>query len=246
MIYYFSGTGNSKWVAEQLAAELNDQAQDIALFLKNAKKIHVRAEETLGIVFPVYAWGPPRIVKRFLEFLHVEPGVFCYAVCTCGDDAGGAVAYLQKRLPIVSGYSLQMPNNYIALYDVDNEQTARRKLDTAKARIPEIARNIRQRKPVFEVHTGSMPAFKTAIAYPIFHMFAMNPKPYYAEDTCTACGLCEKICPTGNIKIVGRKPNWGKDCEQCMGCINRCPVRAIQYGRYTQRKGRYYFAQMKD
>lgn len=29
MILYFSGTGNSKWIASQLAKKLNDQSYDI-------------------------------------------------------------------------------------------------------------------------------------------------------------------------------------------------------------------------
>ncbi len=246
MIYYFSGTGNSKWAAKLLAKELNEEVLDIAAFFKNPGHIQIRAQETLGIVFPVYAWGPPQIVKRFLTYLTIEPGAFCYAVCTCGDDAGGAVAYLKKRLRLNSGYSLQMPNNYIVLYDVDDEQTQRRKLDTAKARIPQIAANIREKKPVFEVHTGRLPALKTALAYPLFSAFAMTPKPFHAEETCTSCGLCAHICPTGNIAIVDGKPVWGNACEQCTGCIHRCPARAIQYGRYTKNKGRYYFVEREE
>lgn len=242
MIYYFSGTGNSKWVANRLAKELDEEMQDIAAFFKSPGPIRIRAGESLGIIFPVYAWGPPMIVKRFLPYLTVEDA-FCYAVCTCGDDAGGAIEYLKKRLPIISGYSVQMPNNYIVLYDVDDEQTQRRKLIAAKARIPQIAENIRQKKPVFEVCRGRFPGLKTAVVHPLFRVFAMRSKPFYAEETCTACGLCARVCPTGNIAIVNGRPSWSDACEQCMGCINRCPARAIQYGGYTKKKGRYYIAE---
>lgn len=246
MIYYFSGTGNSKWAARLLARELDDEARDIAAFLKNPSRIQIRANEVLGIVFPVYAWGPPGIVKRFLPYLRIESGAFCYAVCTCGDDAGCAIEHLKKRVPILSGYSLQMPNNYIVSYDVDDAQTKQRKLDAAKVRIPQIAADIRQRKPIFDVVKGSFPHLKTAVVHPIFHAFAMNPKPYYAEDTCKACGLCVRTCPTDNIALVNGKPSWGSACEQCMGCINRCPVRAIQYGGYTKNKGRYYLSETQE
>ncbi len=243
MIYYFSGTGNSKLAAKLLAKELDEEARDIAEFFKNPGPVQIRASESLGIIFPVYAWGLPGIVERFLPYLDIASNAFCYAVCTCGDDAGGAVEYLKKRLPIVSGYSLQMPNNYIVLYDVDDEQTQRRKLIAAKARIPQIAANIRQKKPVFEVHRGRFPSLKTAIVHPVFRTFAMRSKPFYAEGTCTACGLCARICPTGNIAIMDGKPVWGDACEQCMSCINRCPVRAIQYGGHTKNKGRYYLVE---
>ncbi|HWR22258.1 MAG TPA: EFR1 family ferrodoxin [Feifaniaceae bacterium] len=240
MICYFSGTGNSEWAAKLLAKEMGEETRDIAAFLKNPEPLRVRANELFGLVFPVYAWGPPRIVERFLKYLQVEPGAFCYAVCTCGDDAGNAIEYLKKHVPIISGYSLQMPNNYIVLYDVDDEQTRRRKLIAAKARIPRIAADIRQKKPVFEVCRGRFPGLKTAAVHPVFLAFATRSKPFHAEEGCTACGLCARACPTGNIAIVGGKPVWGNACEQCMGCINRCPARAIQYGGYTKNKGRYY------
>ncbi len=243
MIYYFSGTGNSKWVAKLLAEELGEEALDIAAFLKNPQPIRIRANGALGIVFPVYAWGAPGIVRRFLSCLCIEPGAFCYAVCTCGDETGCAIRHIKKCVPLSSAYSLQMPNNYIILYDVDDEQTMRCKLDTARARIPEIAADIRQKKPVYAIHRGSLPRLKTALVYPMFNAFAMNAKPFYAENSCTSCGLCALICPTDTISMIEGKPSWGNACEQCMGCINRCPVRAIQYGGYTKNKIRYYFAE---
>ena len=240
MIYYFSGTGNSRWAATALAKELEDTACDIATCLRNGETVQPDAHGTFGIVFPVYAWGPPNIVKRFLKRIHISDDAFCYAVCTCGDDAGNTIGYLRRLMRIDSGYSLQMPNNYIVLYDVDDRETERRKLAQAQVRIPAIAQEIRERKRVLAVQTGRLPALKTALVHPVFHLLAMNPKPFYAEDHCTACGLCVRVCPTGNIALKAEKPVWGQDCEQCMACINRCPVRAIQYGRYTKKKGRYY------
>lgn len=245
MIYYFSGTGNSRWAAMALATELNDIACDIAACLRNWEEIRLNAGDALGIVFPVYAWGPPNIVKRFLKQLHIPSDVFCYAVCTCGDEAGNAIGYLQRLMRIDSGYSLQMPNNYIVLYDVDDQETERRKLAEAKKRIPSIAQEIRERKPVFAVRAGRLSALKTALFYPTFYLFARNPKPFYAEGRCTACGLCVRSCPTGNIALESGKPVWGPDCEHCMACINRCPVRAIQYGGYTKNKGRYFLKEME-
>ena len=36
------------------------------------------------------------------------------------------------------------------------------------------------------------------------------------------------------------RPVWTKNkCLKCCGCINRCPVSAIQYGKRTASRGRY-------
>ena len=50
---------------------------------------------------------------------------------------------------------------------------------------------------------------------------------FRTDETCDSCGLCEKICPTNSIQIVGNEPKWAKTCEQCMRCVNYCPKQAI-------------------
>lgn len=76
---------------------------------------------------------------------------------------------------------------------------------------------------------------------PLFNLGARRTKPFYAGNDCNGCGICKEICVTANIKIVDGKPKWSSHCTQCLGCINRCPQKAIQFGNKTERKGRYYF-----
>lgn len=65
-------------------------------------------------------------------------------------------------------------------------------------------------------------------------------KPFFADAKCTSCGICEKICPAQNIKLVSGKPVWQHRCEQCFACIQWCPDEAIQYGKGTAKKKRYH------
>ena len=57
---------------------------------------------------------------------------------------------------------------------------------------------------------------------------------------CTGCGKCVERCPLNNIKLSNKKPVWGKNCTHCMACIAGCPNEAIEYGKKTQGKPRYY------
>jgi NAD-dependent dihydropyrimidine dehydrogenase PreA subunit len=41
-------------------------------------------------------------------------------------------------------------------------------------------------------------------------------------------------------------PVWGKECTQCLACIHRCPVQAIEYGKATIGKRRYVHPDLKE
>ena len=81
MIFYFSGTGNSAWVARQLAEGQNEELLSIAMEIDRNKAYKLKAGEKVGFVFPVYAWGPPKIVLRFIHQLKLDkPGYLSLSV----------------------------------------------------------------------------------------------------------------------------------------------------------------------
>lgn len=243
MIFYFSGTGNSKWIAQQLARLTKDEAMDIALLIKGgAMPDLIDKDEAIGLVFPVYAWAPPKAVMEFIQKLTVIPNRYAYAVCTCGDDAGSAIKKIERRLPLQAAWSIAMPNNYIPMYEVDEPQLATAKIAAARAKLPEIAKVINSRGTARAIHTGFMPGLKTWVVSPIFSAFAMSTRPFSADNNCNGCGLCEQNCPCNAIRLATGRPTWVKKrCYQCMACINRCPQKTIQYGAGTKARGRYFF-----
>lgn len=239
MIFYFSGTGNSQWAAEDLAERLEDEAVDMTRYLRGGLSLDLSKEKRVGLVFPVYAWAPPEPVITFVKGLKGVTG-YTFGVCTCGQDAGKAMRRLNKIFRLNSAFSLVMPNNYILGSDVDSEGEEERKLSAAKKRVERIAARILDKVNSYDVEEGMCGVIKTAVAARAFNAFARNTGPFTSEG-CKLCGQCVKGCPAGTITLENKGPVWGKECYQCLSCINRCPYRAIQYGGATKKRGRYYF-----
>ncbi len=95
MIFFFSATGNSKYVAERIAAATGDKTLSVADCFKNEVFSFDEEDKTVGIVSPTYAWGLPIIVREFLQklTLRTKPDYLWFAA-TYGTTAGG-----QENLP---------------------------------------------------------------------------------------------------------------------------------------------------
>jgi ferredoxin len=241
MIYYFSATGNSAWVAKELAAGTGDRAVSMDELIKQGElPPPVKPGETLGIVFPVYAFAPPRLVTDFVRKLEVGQGAFVYGVCTMADFAGDSFRLLRKILRVDSCYSIRMPSNYIVMSGREPEAKMQKKLAAAKARLPEICASVRAKKVEFSVRRGPGAFLFSALAARLFDKF-VSDQAFRADDACISCGLCARLCPLDNIKLEDGRPVWHGNCMQCMACIQHCPTRAINYGGKTKNRTRYVF-----
>ena len=101
MIFYFSGTGNTKWAAEQLASATHDSLYYIPDELKKGTLEYTLQEgERLGICFPTHGWQVPRIVRQFIRkaTFTLPEDSYIYALTTCGDNMGHAMRILNKEL----------------------------------------------------------------------------------------------------------------------------------------------------
>lgn len=247
MIFYFSGTGNSEWVARRIAEGTGDNAVSIGDIIKNGNtNISLDNEKTVGVVFPVYAWGVPDPVIKFVKNLNTEKDAYRFAVCTCGDEAGLTLKRLNNIFPFDGGWSIIMPNNYIIMYDIDSPEQTKQKIDNAKLKIPKICEAILSKQKIWDFYKGSFPLIKSYVVNPLFNNYATSTKDFKTESSCTSCGLCERVCPLGNIALKDKKPIWGNNCTQCLACIHHCPVKAIQYGKHTTNKGRYTFGKVTE
>lgn len=255
MIYYFSGTGNSRYVAETLSNLLGLVKKFIPA-TEPGKEIETN--EDIGFVFPVYSWGVPPLVLEFIEKLPdslwetLEVGGYrLWCVMSCGDEVAMAPEMLQKSLKKrgvkADGiWSIIMPNNYVLLpgFNVDSKEIEKKKLDATPPRLLEIAEAIRNGVQGFDIVRGSIPRIKTRLVYPLFKRWGINTGKWHYTASCVGCGKCVTACPLHNVEMKERHPQWGDSCCSCLACYHVCPYHAVEYGKETIKKGQYMFPKL--
>lgn len=258
MIIYFTGTGNSRLVAERLheCYHPDDKQRNKLYCLEGDRLLHPgrqlleTADGSLVIwVFPVYSWGVPPVVLRFIDKVRFRGAEEArhYMVCTCGDDVGRTDDqwrhHIGRRGWTPRGaFSVTMPNTYVCMkgFDVDSPDIEAGKLVAMPGRVEEIRRAIDRGFSDSDLIRGSWAWWKTNLVYGLFRAFKMSPLPFRADpERCTSCGLCARQCPMLNIKLKDRRPQWGPACAMCLRCYHHCPVKAIAYGKETDGKGQY-------
>ncbi len=241
MIFYFTGTGNSKWVAEELGKILNDKVVTVTEKIDLDK---IKDEARIGFVFPIYAWGVAEPMMNFIKQFPISTA-YKFAVATCGQDCGSAMKMLKKDYKMQSCFSVIMPSNYVLGADIENDEIINFKIETAKVKIQEYANIIKNKETGYIVRQGGMGFVKTNIINKLFNKFARNTKSFWVDDNCISCGLCARSCPASAIQMKEGKPCWGGDCYMCTSCINNCPKQSIQYGKKTKNRKRYNIEKYK-
>ncbi len=248
MILYFSGTGNSRYIAERIARETNDEIVSLNLLMKqNVKDDLISETQPLVFVCPTYAWRLPRVVDDYLRKATFKGSCKVYFIMTCGGEIANAIHYV-KKLCQYKGWDLQgfaevmMPDNYIILFPGSDNATTKNIIEGAEPLINRISEDIHNGNRFFIMaQKGIVGQLESGIVNSIFYKLFVHAKGFHVTETkCVRCDKCAKSCPLNNIILTEGKPVWGNRCTHCMACINGCPTEAIEYKKKTQSKPRYF------
>lgn len=250
-IYYFSGTGNSLHAARELQKKLPGVTLTPIMAALREQKIRSTAD-TVGFVFPIHAFTMPLVVEEFIKRADFGSASYIFALTTrfCSPRSISRIDQIlrKKGKSLDAFFSVRMPQNYLPAFDVESpEQIAESEtrlqdtLDTVQDIILNEQKSRPEPPPVpVKIMTGAVFPVITALDRATRY-FRLEEK-FYADDRCTGCGTCEKVCLAGKINRQDGRPVWdtGTDCTFCFACIHYCPAHAIQIrGKKTAERGRY-------
>ena len=253
MICYFSATGNTEFIANELARLTEDTCLNLLTKIQTADYSEIHSDKPFIICTPIYLCEIPVFLSDFLKKISLTGSREVYFVLSSGGYSGHACkqveAICRKRKLIYKGSAdIKMPRNYVAsdLYPMLSDEEIRRYISEAKTDIANTAELIKSGEKLVK---RKVYFFETLAISPVavfWRKFVMTAKAFYAKDNCIGCGKCAKVCPLNNINIVEKKPVWGKKCTHCMACIANCPKESIEYGKVTVGKERYLFKKYSD
>jgi ferredoxin len=235
----------------------------------NKERIETDAQ-AIGVVFPVHGiFRIPSIVERFIGKLDGLSSKYIFVVTTYGSMAGGAVKSFRKVVESCSGklsagFSVHMPMNNITIPSFmysgavgDKEQNLFANWQEKSVFIYEYVSARKEGK--FEATNRLL----VSLLYPIDKIFArwrieskynkltnsnlnkdelwpMMDVSLHSDEKCDGCGICSRICPVNNIRMVDKAPSWQHRCERCMACLQWCPKEAIEFDKDSIGRKRYH------
>ncbi len=242
-LYWFSATGNTLKAARLLAETLGDcELKPIMRELRHERI--VLTGERVGLCFPLFFLSFPKPVMDFLARMENPTALPLFSVVTRGFAPMGGVRWPLRKACRLAGteltglYYLDLPNNDLTLFKPDPEAVAASRLANLPAGVDRIAASLASGRKRFDAEPlGWVRPFRHKPCY--VDRLASFGRSFRADDSCVGCGICESVCPAGNVRLEGGRPVWGDGCVLCEGCLNWCPKRAIQFGGVTAAKGRY-------
>ena len=219
-VLYFTATGNSLYVAKRLGGECYS-------IPKLMKEGHFEfGDEKLGIIFPTYNLGVPKIVEDFLNKANLKSN-YIFGIATYGAFSGAVSRHLfeiGKRNGIEFSYinEIIMIDNNLVMFDIKKqiEKESKKKIEE---NLVKIIKDVEEGTEYIKKHTIIMNGMRLISEKLYNNEFDKN---FSVDNNCNGCKTCERVCPVDNIKVEN-KPIFNNNCQQCMACIHNCPKKAI-------------------
>lgn len=253
VLLYYSGAGNTKYIALNIFKRLNKRGHHVDISrITNAPLEIPNKEIDLFIVgFPVMNMEAPRLVEETIKHLNAKDKPIAY-FCTKAIFSSEAIHHLsemstQRELRTVAKLDLYMPATDALAF------IAKKGSKTEKALKFFHSRNIGKKLNHFIKKAERGKRITISKKWYTYLSFLIPQKSkesinnqftkyipdfYVQNESCVQCMLCVHNCPEKNITFED-KIKFGTNCDMCLKCLHHCPTDAIQIGNMTIGKARY-------
>lgn len=244
MVLYFSGTGNSKYIATRIWDSIGGTIISVNDYLKSNKTLEQTEKEALVFVLPTYAWRIPKVVEKWIKessFIENSP---VYFIMNCGGQIADTEKYIiklckEKNFDYKGCMEIVMPENYLAMFSTPTKEQGKKIIARAEPIIDLCIKTITEGKAFEPTKATITEKAMSSIVNPLFYTFGVVPGKFKVNNNCISCGKCVKECPLNNIELKDGKPRWHNNCTHCMACITLCPTEAISYGKKSNSRPKY-------
>lgn len=249
MVLFFSATGNTEFIARQIALKLGDECLNLLDRVRRNDHSVLHSEKPFIICAPVYVCEMPRFMAKYLKEQTFTGSRDVYFLFTSGGYAGisGQLAkgiVRRKKMNYLGHAEFKMPRNYVVNdhYPMLPPEEIKERILNCARQAEEVAADIRAGRKLKARHVWLFETIITVPFNPVWSKLCYKTKDFYTTADCVGCGKCERVCPLNNISVKDRQVNWGSNCTHCMACICNCPTEAIEYGTISKTKEKYRFS----
>ena len=250
MVIYFSATGNTEFVAKEIAKRLDDECVNILDRVRNNDYSGFHSEKPFIICAPIYVCEIPRFMAAYLKKITFSGSKDVYCIFTSGGYCGIAGNLMKwmfrnKKMKYHGHAEFKMPRNYVANdhYPMLEKEEIEKRIIDSYNRVDDVVGKIKEGNRLKARHVWLWEIIVTLPFNPVWCKIKLTTKDFYTNDKCVNCGKCESLCPLNNVKIIEGKTIWENNCTHCMACIGNCPTKAIEYGTITKEKSPYNFGE---
>ena len=248
LILYFSATGNSKFIAEVFAKQMNATIHSIE---DDVDFLHlITTHETIAFSYPIYGSRVPRNLREFVTkyikpIYHKKLIIFCTQMAFSGDGAR-AFTYIfhprrQNKLKVIYAEHFIMPNNVgnVFITPLASDENALKQFANAEKKMQKVCQEIKAgiiKKRGFNPISRIL-GLPQGLLMPLFEYLAKDN--VRIRNNCTGCGICVKACPMKNFKLENNKATAKGNCVMCYRCVNLCPEKCITTLLHFKVKNQY-------